>query len=336
MRLRIWGTDQVHALPATASEAIIGTTDACAIRLRDASRRVSRQHARLVRDGAHWIIRDLESKNGIRIDGARRTELTIEPGVEIGIGGVTLIAETARLVALRCFLARILGWSSSQIEIVDLGLRAIRAAATRRTALVLCGGGDLVPLAQALHRHVLGEDRPFVQCDPRRRRMDASVRAAENYALGVPAMIAAAGGSVCVWSKRLPRDFEQLKAALREPGARVQLIVCSQELQDCKGFATPITIPSLATRPAELDRIIDEYGADAIASLAASGPFTSKDRQWVREHSASSLPDIEKGTRRLVALRHGGSLARAAGMLGMSHVALTEWIGRRRVLSPPK
>jgi hypothetical protein len=51
----------------------------------------------------------------------------------------------------------------------------------------------------------------------------------------------------------------------------------------------------------------------------------------VIEHSAPSLPAIEKGTRRLVAIRQAGSLAQAAGRLGMSHVALSQWIGRRRL-----
>ena len=335
-RLRVWGSDQFHPLPTNTNEVLIGSTEACAIKLRDASRRVSRQHARLVREGASWIIRDLESKNGIQLDGARREAFAIEPGVEIGIGGVTLIAESARLIALRCFLARLLGWASSQIEAVDLALRAIRVAATRRAALVLSGDGDLVPVAHALHRHVLGDDRPFVQCDPRRGRRAASVRSVQNYDLGIPALVTAAGGSLCIWSRRLPRDFKEVTAALREPGVRVQLIVCTHEPDDGKDFvAAPIQIPPLSTRPKELDRVIDEYGADAVASLAARTPFTRKDREWVREHSSSSFPDIEKGTRRLVALRHGGSIARAAALLGMSHVALTEWIGRRRIPSAP-
>jgi molybdenum-dependent DNA-binding transcriptional regulator ModE len=51
----------------------------------------------------------------------------------------------------------------------------------------------------------------------------------------------------------------------------------------------------------------------------------------VIQHSASSLPEIEKGTRRLVAIRQAGSIAQAAARLGMSHVALSQWIGRRRL-----
>ena len=83
--------------------------------------------------------------------------------------------------------------------------------------------------------------------------------------------------------------------------------------------------------------MIDEYGADAVVALDAKVSFTSADREWVREHSAGSLPEIEKGSLRLVALREGGSIVRAASILEMSHSSLTEWIGRRRLPSrlPP-
>jgi Inner membrane component of T3SS, cytoplasmic domain len=351
VRLRIWGSDRFFPLPPPGDDWIIGAASSCAIRLRDSTGRVSRRHARLLCAGTRWSVRDLDSTNGIKLDGARHAEFPLVPGVELGIGGVTLIAESARLIALREFLARLLGWTSERIEHVDLALRAVHMAAARRVALVLCGSDDLVPIANALHRLAIGEDRPFVQCTPLRRRGEPGPRSAEHHELGVPALAAAAGGSLCVWSKRLPRDFAQVTAALRSPAAGVQLIVCANAPGDAGGFlaSAPIVIPPLAERQAELGRIIDEYGADAVASLASPGspglrgwpgagraaaPFTTSDREWVREHSAASLPEIEKGTRRLVALRHGGSIARAAAMLNMSHVALTEWFSRRRGPTP--
>src|SRR6185503_8160289 len=143
-----------------------------------------------------WVLRDLSSKNGLRLDGARRTEIVLEPGAEIGIGGLTLIAESMRSVALRGFLARLLGWRSDRIEVIDHALRSIRMAATRRVALILCGEGDLVPIAGSIHRHSLGHDRPFVVCDPRRRQVGATVRSAENYASGMQALAAAQGGTL--------------------------------------------------------------------------------------------------------------------------------------------
>jgi pSer/pThr/pTyr-binding forkhead associated (FHA) protein len=332
MRLRGWGTDTINVLPpAPTREWTVGAAESCALRLDDPSGRVSRLHARLVRDETRWLLRDLGSKNGLRLDGARRTEIVLEPGVEIGIGGLTLIAESGRSVALRGFLSRVLGWGSDRIETVDHALRSIRMAAARRVALVLSGGGDLVPTARSIHRHALGPERPFVVCDPRRRQGKATVRSAENYETGMEAYAAAAGGSLCVRSRRLPRDFEEVIAALRDPSSRVQLVVCADELADGGPYlAAPITVPSLASREAEIDRIITEYADDAIVQLGTPrSAFLAVDRAWVREHAASSLPEIEKATLRLVAIRESRNLSNAAARLGMAPVSLSRWIGRR-------
>src|SRR5882724_7132809 len=99
MRLREWGTDTIRVLPAPPSnEWTIGADEACALRLDDPGGHVSRVHARLIREDARWLLRDLGSKNGVRLDGARRSEIVLEPGAEIGIGGLTLIAESGRSV----------------------------------------------------------------------------------------------------------------------------------------------------------------------------------------------------------------------------------------------
>jgi hypothetical protein len=331
-RLREWGTDMIRMLPPPPiDEWTIGAAETCAVQLEDPSGRVSRVHARLVREQGRWVLRDLGSKNGVRLDGARRSDFVLDPGVEIGIGGVTLIAESNRSVALRAFLARMLGWRSERTEVVDHALRAIRMAAARRVALVLCGEGDLVPLAHSIHRHALGDDRPFVVCDPRRRDGKATVRSAENHETGLDAVAAAAGGSLCVRSRRLPRDFASVISALRDPGSRVQLVVCARAPEECKSrLAPPLVVPPLASREAELDRIITEYAEDATRQLGTPrNGFPGVDRAWVRRHSAGALPEIEKATLRLVALRESRNLSSAAERLGMAPVSLSRWIGRR-------
>src|ERR1051325_2238661 len=131
MRLREWGTDIIHMLPPPPiNEWTIGAAGTCALQLNNPTGRVSRLHVRLVRDGTKWLLRDLNSKNGIRFNGVRtrRTENVLEPGDEIGIGGITLIAASSRWIELRRFLARILGWRSDRIEVVDHALRSIRMA----------------------------------------------------------------------------------------------------------------------------------------------------------------------------------------------------------------
>jgi hypothetical protein len=334
IRLREWGTDVMRALPAPpTNEWTIGAAEICTVQLDDPAGHVSRLHARLVREQAKWLLRDLGSTNGVRLDGARRTEIVLEPGVEIGIGGLTLIAESGRSIALRGFLSRILGWRGNRVDVVDHALRSIRMAATRRIALVLCGDGDLVPMARSIHRHALGPDRPFVVCDPRRREGKATVRSAENYKTGMGALAAATGGSLCIRTQRRPRDWSAVSAALRNPASRVQLVVCAEDPRDCEPLlAPPITVPPLAGRADELDRIITEYAEDAIAELGTlRTSFLPADREWVRTYSGESLPDIEKATLRLVALRESRNLSAAAARLGMAPVSLSRWIGRRKL-----
>lgn len=332
VRLHEWGSDRSYPLPAEPTGTVtIGSSSACSLQLTDPSGCLSRQHARLVREGTRWIARDLGSTNGMRLDGTRLPNGLLEPGCELGLGGITLVAESPRLIALRGFLSRILGWDRSRGEAVDFAMRAVRFTATQRATLALCGDGDLVPIARGLHRYAIGDERPFVLCDPRRRASTAGA-ALENFTSGMPAFHAAAGGSLCVRSKRLPRDFDELIARLRDPSSRVQLIVCGPRPPDrTELVSAPIEIPALSTRSYEVDRIIDEYAHDAAAALRSSVSFTKVDRDWVRRHSATSLPEIEKGASRIVALREAGNIAQAAALLGMCHTSLGEWIGRRRI-----
>jgi Inner membrane component of T3SS, cytoplasmic domain len=331
VRLREWGTDRSYPLPPAEDTVTIGSSETCTLRLTDPTGCLSRQHARLGREATRWIAHDLDSKNGMRLDGVRRPKVLLEPGSELGVGGITLIAESARLITLRGFLARILGWSSDRAEAVDLAVRSVRLSATRRAALALCGDGDLVPIARGLHRYSLGDERPFVLCDPRRRPSETSAPL-ENYTTGMDAFQAAAGGSMCMWVKRLPRDFAEVTTALREPDTRVQLIVCGLRPPDRKELVSaPIEIPPLSSRPDEIERVIDEYADAAMTALRAPDAFTRVDREWVRLHSATTLPEVEKGTLRIVALRSAGNIARAAALIGMAHASLGEWIGRRRL-----
>lgn len=337
LQLRDWGADLVHRLPNEPQQiATIGTAETCWLRLTDPSGFASRKHAYLERRGPRWTVRDNGSRNGLRIDGARRTESLLEPGVELGIGGMTLLAESPRFIELRRFLARLLGYGIERMATVDHALRSIRLAATRRLPLVLSGDEDLVPVAQAIHRHVLGDGKPFVVCDPRRRRGDANVRSAASVETGREGLQRALGGSLCVTSKRLPADFKQVRSALRDPAARIQLIVCADVHSERKLNSLycidPIVIPSLETRRHELARIIDECAIEAAAALLTTASLTDSDREWLTRSSASSVNEIEKSIIRLLAVReHSGELAAAARALGMNGASLDAWFQRRHL-----
>jgi hypothetical protein len=133
----------------------------------------------------------------------------------------------------------------------------------------------------------------------------------------------------------MPREAPAILDEARASRPRVQLILCVSESERSRVeslLADPIVTPPLATRDHELDRIISEYATEAIKELGtARSIFTAKDHEWVRTFSASSLPEIEKGTRRLVALRAGRTISRAAERLGMAPVSLSRWLGRRDI-----
>jgi len=69
VRLREWGTDIIHRLPqAPWDSAVIGTAESCALQVVDPSGFTSPEHARLDRGPSGWLVRDLASKNGTRVN----------------------------------------------------------------------------------------------------------------------------------------------------------------------------------------------------------------------------------------------------------------------------
>ena len=119
----------------------------------------------------------------------------------------------------------------------------------------------------------------------------------------------------------------------QDPHAGVQLILCSRTRSEAeRSGCLAIQIPPVKDRAEELSRIVHEYAEDACSVLAAPArAFVRSDRDWVLEHAAKSLPEIETTTLRLVALRSSGNIARAAERLGMAATSLADWITRRKL-----
>jgi FHA domain/Domain of unknown function (DUF1707) len=75
----------VLALPAGDRQVVLGRSRDCDCVLAEPS--VSRRHAELRREGARWLLRDLGSRNGTRVNGVRLLdEAEVGPGDRVSFG----------------------------------------------------------------------------------------------------------------------------------------------------------------------------------------------------------------------------------------------------------
>ncbi|HEX4420482.1 MAG TPA: FHA domain-containing protein [Kofleriaceae bacterium] len=289
------------------------------------------QEVRIEFENGHWRIRDLTGLAGLRNDGVSTTEIVLTAGTEISLGGLTLIAESPRTISLRQYCARLLGWKDNDLISIDRAMRAIRSWMLRRTPLLLRGEGDMMLVAQALHRQLFGPNSPFIASDRRRHNLPATVRGPANIADGMTALQEANSGTLCVRERRLPAEFRSLMENFRRRENRARMTICVGRIEHSWILNNEmIAIPTLSSRSDEIDRIIDEYLQDAASVLDVhSVQVEPSDIQWIRRASAQSIPDIEKGAMRMTAIRASRTIKQASDMLGMSGVSLIRWLRRR-------
>lgn len=321
MQLREWGTDRVFPFPPPrADEFVIGSGSEAWLQLQDAHQFVSRRHAVLRLKNDRWMIADARSKNGLWIDGERTVAAPILAGAEILVGRRHLVVESPRLVHRRSLLSRLLGWSAEQAPMVDRGLRALRAYGSRQSPLWLTGKDDLIAIARRVHAEVVGVDHSFVVA-----------HLSDDQASFADAVEAARGGTLCLAAVRVPRDLRAIRALTseREPSTRV--VVCA-----VAGLhPTSVDLPAITSREHELERIVDEYAADALAVLGAKpASFTPGDRAWLLDRRLETHGEIAQATLRMVAIREHGGVTHAVLELGVTHSALSRWLARRVVRSP--
>ena len=327
--LRVWGSvdpaRRWSLAQPSLTDLVVGKQPGCAIQLDDPTGGVSKRHALITRVGSTWKLKDLGSKNGCFRDGERHLEFEITPGVEIEIGSFKLIAESRELEILGAYLHRLLGFGADKRPVVDAALRNIRHAAALRSALVLRGEGDLIPIAQRLHRHAFGAARPFRVCQE-----------ADD---GLAVLHDAAQGTMCVLASARPVLWSNVATAWREQTFKTRLIVCTSlgDMDDALdliaglGSTAAIEIPPLARRGHELRRISDEYASEAVAALGATGPnFLRRDIEWIDANVWTDIAEIEEAMIRIVAMRNWKVTA-AAEKLGITHVALGNWARRRNL-----
>jgi hypothetical protein len=90
----------VLALPEAEGSVTLGRSRECDCVLADPS--VSRRHAELRREGTRWVLRDLGSRNGTRVNGARLLDLAeVCPGDRVSFGDARFRLGEAQRTAAR-------------------------------------------------------------------------------------------------------------------------------------------------------------------------------------------------------------------------------------------
>ncbi len=74
---------------------VLGRSRECDVVITDGN--VSRRHAELVRDAGGFVVRDLDSTNGVLVNGRRVREARVGPGDAIVVGLTTLRLERTRM-----------------------------------------------------------------------------------------------------------------------------------------------------------------------------------------------------------------------------------------------
>ena len=75
----------------SGSRVTIGRSRDCDVTLDDAN--VSRRHAEVRREGGTWVVADLGSTNGVKVNGHRVSQQPLQPGDEITLGLERLVFE---------------------------------------------------------------------------------------------------------------------------------------------------------------------------------------------------------------------------------------------------
>jgi hypothetical protein len=231
---------------------------------------------------------------------------------------------------LRVFCRRLLGSSEARSVQVDDAVDGMISAVARGLPITLRGASDLVPVAYALHRRILGANRPFIVCDPRRHEGEGSVRAPPNRGTVALALEAAMDGSICLRSSRLPADFDRLCESVREAAPFPTVFVClhgDDRVRDL--ISRPLEIPPLAARASDSHRLFQEALDEAATALGTGRLRIPRQARQAVLDRVASFAELEKTALRIVALASARNPSQAAVRLRMAPVSLKRWLHRR-------
>jgi len=319
-------------------DVVIGRAPPCEIVI--LSDLVSRRHARLEHTSQGWRIKDLDSANGLFVNGTRVCSRELRDGDIIRVGATLLRFAAA--------------WDTAGPEPVDAaqelagsslhGLRQqLRRLAGERRPVVLIGaaGSGKALAARALHR--LGQGGPLVTVDcttVSRERLDEQVLAAAGGTLFLRLVGALAPGTQRRLAQRLD-DTVRLVASSREP------LALEPELQAHLADAVELELPPLEHRTQDVPELVRQImqmrgqvrrvTLEAMEQLCCER-WSENVRQLERtvaralERTPEDAPlDLEQGDVGVSALyseltgalsRHRGDVNAAAATLGISRSQL--------------
>jgi len=71
------------SIPLMKRTLLVGRRESCDIVLRFAN--VSAHHCQLTVNGGYWYVKDMKSRNGVKVNGVRITEKRLDPGDELSV-----------------------------------------------------------------------------------------------------------------------------------------------------------------------------------------------------------------------------------------------------------
>jgi len=159
-----------------------------------------------------------------------------------------------------------------------------------------------------------------------------SVAPARTVVDRMTALAEAGDGTLCLLHSKLKyRELIAISLAVLPLNCLTHIVVCTTSDRAKEIPRPPIVIPPLDSRKADLDRLIEESIDRAAERLYCTGlvRLSSEDRAWLRARACGSLRELQTATLRLVAVREAGSIHAGSALLGISHVALTNWLNSR-------
>jgi len=157
------GPDQGRSLDLEPGTHLVGKHPDCGLELSDP--KVSRQHVELQVTAHGILVRDLGSKNGSFVQGARFTEVTLGAGGSIQLGDTTLVFQPTASpgVSSATWFGRLYGSSVSmrrlfgELELFSPSDATILIAGETGVGKDLC--------ARAIHEHSARKGKAYVVCD---------------------------------------------------------------------------------------------------------------------------------------------------------------------------